>query len=175
MSRNPFWRRLREDCGTFACGLPSTTELWMEVRAVWIQETPLFAEGPVKVGWRMRRRITAPVQRWQRETAVLEFAMGERELDFEQFTWHQARIVDATGAIRHPNAGFPGRFILGVDTSGFELQQHEGFGYGNVSQSVLRFTRPRAGEKPGKTLVWTLTWQRHRGQWLIIGSHACLH
>lgn len=142
---------------------------------MWFQETPLFEEAPVKVTWRMRRRIASPEQRWIRETAVVAFALGERELEFEQFAWHQARIVDATGAVRHPTAGFPGRFILGVDTSGFDLTQHEGFGYGKVSQSVLRFTKPRMADKPERTLVWTITWERHRREWLIIGSHACLH
>lgn len=106
---------------------------------------------------------------------MIAFALGEADLDLEKMVWHQARFVDATGAVRHPTAGFPGRFIFGVDTAGFELKQHEGFGYGDVSQSVLRFTKPRSGDKPGKTLVWTLTWQRDRGEWLIIGSHACQH
>lgn len=142
---------------------------------MWFQETPLLEAGPTKAGWRMRRRIASPEQRWQRENALVAFALGEREFELDQFTWHQARIIDATGAIRHSKAGFPRRFILGVDTTGFEVKQHEGFGYGNVSISVLRFTKPRIGEKPGRTLVWTITWQRHRGEWLIIGSHACLH
>lgn len=120
---------------------------------MWFQKTPLYPAGSVNIGRKLQRRIASLEQLEDRETALSTFALRESLLDVERLSSHQARLVDATGAIRPARAGFPGRRMLGVDTTNFERKQYERFGHGDVTISVLRFTKPRIGESRARRIL----------------------